>query len=166
MTRWIRWVGLLALCTGLWACAGAGPRQPDHSFSYDGWFDGWAKQVDLLEYRYGNNERMTSSTVNPGSTSIGYQSSVSGSMPIGEFLYVKWRIKATGEVLQDRVDLRPLLPWNMGKHTVTFVIDGRQLYVYLVTNQSKPYKSSPILKTYLSEYDVTYEIYPHNTRPQ
>jgi hypothetical protein len=48
-------------------------------------------------------------------------------MPIGEFLYVKWRIKATGEVLEDRVDLHPVLPWNMGHHTVTFVIEGRQL---------------------------------------
>lgn len=87
-------------------------------------------------------------------------------MSIGEFLYVKWRIKETGEVLEDRVDLRPLLPWNMGNHKITFVIDGRQLYVYLVTNQPKPYKSPPILKTYLSKSTVTYEIYPANTRPQ
>ena len=91
---------------------------------------------------------------------------MSGPMPIGEFLYVKWRINATGEVLEERVDLRPLLPWNMGNHTVTFVIDGRQLYVYLVTDQLKPYKAPPILKTYLSKSTVTYEIYPHNTRPQ
>ena len=164
--KWMLYVGLIALTLFLGACAAVGPREPNHSFSYDGWFDGWAKQVDLLEYRYGDKERMTSSAIKPGEVSLNRQAIISGSMPIGEFLYVKWRIQETGEVLEDRVDLRQLLPWNMDKHKVTFVIDGRQLYVYLVTNQPKPYKSPPILKTYLSDSTVTYEIYPNNTRPQ
>ena len=166
MKRCWHYVGLIAVTLFLWGCAAVGPRQPDHSFAFDGWYDGWAKQVDLLEYRYGNKEQMTFRVVKPGEASLNRQSIISGSMPIGEFLYVKWRIKETGEVLEDRVDLRQLLPWNMGNHKVTFVIDGRQLYVYLVTNQPKPYRSPPILKTYLSDSRVTYEIYPTNTRPQ
>lgn len=168
MKRWSHYLGLLALAGVLWGCAGMGgmPQQPDHSFSFDGQFDGWAKQVDLLEYRYGSPARTTGDSVKPGSTSLGYRSPVISAMPAGEFLFVKWRIKATGEVLEDRVDLRPLLPRSMDKQTVTFVIDGRQLYIYLVTGTLKPYMAPPILKTYLSKSTVTFEIYPRNTRPQ
>ncbi len=166
MKRWLRSLGLITLTLCLWGCAVIGQRQPDHSFSYDAEFDGWADKADLLEYRYGDKERMTANAVKPGQERVGIGGTVSGPMPIGEFLYVKWRIKATGEVLEDRVDLRPLLPWDMDGCKVTFVIDGRQLYVYLVTNQNKPYESPPILKTYLSRLKVSYEIYPNNTRPQ
>jgi len=84
-------------------------------------------------------------------------------MPVGEFLYVKWRIKETGEVLEDRVDLRKRLAPNMFEHKVTFVIDGKQLYVYLITPKAKRVEDPPPLKTFLSRYTVTYEIYPNNT---
>ena len=46
---------------------------------------------------------------------------------------------------------------------VTFVIDGRQLYVFVITptpitvNLPKPPK-----RTWLSRYSVAYEIYPNN----
>ena len=165
MKRWIPFLGLLVLTAMLWGCAGTALQRPDHSFSYDGVFDGWAKQVDLLEYRYGSKTKTIGEAVKPGSSSVGYRNPVVDAMPRAEFLYVKWRIKASGEVREDRVDLRPLLPQDMDRHTVTFVIDGRQLYVYLVTGTLKPYLSPPVLRTYLSKSTVTYEIYPNNTRP-
>lgn len=167
MKRWMHYLALLSMAALLWGCMGTGPiQQPDHSFSFDGQFDGWAKQVDLLEYRYGSKDHSTGDAVKPGSTSLGTRNPVINALPMGEFLYVKWRIKATGEVREDRVDLRPLLPRTKDKQTVTFVIDGKQLYVYLVTNQPKAYMAPPVLKTYLSKSAVTFEIYPHNTRPQ
>lgn len=52
---------------------------------------------------------------------------------------------------------------DMTRHGVTFVIDGPQLYVYLVTPTPKHEDGSPILKTTESRYLVTYEIYPRNT---
>lgn len=166
MTRWIRCLALLGMAWALCGCASTETVvRPDHSFSFDGQFDGWAKQVDLLEYRYGSKERSTGAMVQPGSTSLGYRNPVINALPKGEFLYVKWRIKATGEVREDRVDLRPLLPQTMDQQGITFVIDGKQLYVYLVTKQPKAYMAPPVLKTYLSKSTVTYEIYPHNTRP-
>ncbi len=86
-------------------------------------------------------------------------------MPIGEFMYVKWRIKATGEVLEDRVDLRARLPHDMRDHSLTMVIDDRQLYLYVVTTQAKKTKEeTPVLKTWLSNYYLTYQIYPSLTK--
>jgi len=157
---------LVVLLFALSACAGMSPAEPklvNHSFSFDGYSDKWDSQLDLLEYSYGDQYRMVRRRVEPPRERLRPQSGVSGAMPVGEFLYVKWRVKATGEVLEDRVDLRPLLPRDMTEHGLTFVIDGRQLYVYLVTPTPKHEDDPPILKTTRSRYHVTYEIYPTNT---
>jgi len=142
-----------------------GPKLVNHSFSFNGkaYGDKWAATVDLLEYSYGDQYRMVRDKVEPPREGLGPQAGVSGAMPVGEFLDVKWRIKATDEVLEDRVDLRPLLPSDMTEHGLTFVIDGRQLYVYLVTPTPKHKNDPPILKTTESKYYFTYEIYPANT---
>jgi hypothetical protein len=161
--RWAYGLCLILLIT-LASCA-TGPKMADHAFSFDGWSDGWAKQVDLLEYDYGDQYRMVRRKAGPSDDTLGYQAGVNGPMPVGDFLYVKWRIKATGEVCEDRVDLRPLLPKDMTNYRVTFVIDGKQLYVYLVTPTPKHEEDPPILKTFESWFHVTYEIYPHNTFP-
>ncbi len=55
----------------------------------------------------------------------------SGMMPRGEYLYVKWRVKATGEVYEDKVDLTHRLPADMTNYGLHFAIFGSQLYVYL-----------------------------------
>jgi hypothetical protein len=151
-------VTLLALA----ACA-TGPAKFYHSFSFDGWFDKWATEVDLLEYSYGDQYRMVQDKVRPENKTLGYGANVNGPMPVGDFLYVKWRIKSTGEVVDNRVDLRNVLPRNMFEHGVTFVIDGEQLYVYLITPQTKQVDAPPLLRTTKSRYNVTYEIYPTNT---
>lgn len=157
-------VALLATLTVLSGCA-TGPKLVAHAFSYDGRSDDprWANQVHLLEYSYGDKYHMVRDTVKYGKESVPYSSSVNGSMPVGDFLYVKWRIKETGEEIEDKVDLRNRLPDNMFDHRITFVIDGKQLYVYLVTPQAKKTDAPPILKTTKSRYYVTYEIYPNNT---
>ena len=154
-----RWLVMLGLLLALAACAST-PRLVWHAFNFNGWNDGWARQVDLLEFSYGDQYRETRAKSTDGRT-IGSSDSVNGPMPVGEFLYVKWRLKATGEVLEDRVDLRHRLPRDMTDHELTFVIDGRQLYVYVVTPQliTSQYKA-PLLRTWLSRYNVAYEIYP------
>jgi hypothetical protein len=153
---------LLAMLLVLSACA-TGPRQAYHRFSFDGKSDEWAKEVDLLEYSYGDQYHMVRDKVRPEKERLGPQSSVTGLIPIGDFLYVKWRVKATREIIEDRVDLRNLLPANMDEHGVTFVVDGNQLYIYIVTPKAKRTVDPPPLKTYLSRYTETYEIYPTNT---
>jgi len=152
----------LFLAAAMVACA-TSPKLVIHGFSFDGWPDKWATTIDLLEYSYGDQYHMVRDKVRPEKERLGYSAGVSGLMPVGEFLYVKWRIKETGEVLEDRVDLRKRLAPNMFEHKVTFVIDGKQLYVYLVTPKAKKQTEPSILKTTWSRYLVTYEIYPNNT---
>jgi hypothetical protein len=156
---------ILLTATTLSACA-IGSRGSYHTFTFNGWFDNWANEVDLLEYDYGGVHSMVSDKVKPEVASLGHQASVNATMPNGEYLYVKWRIKTTGELVADKVDLRNLLPRNMFDHSLTFVIDGRQLIVYLVTPKTKSMDAPPILKTTQSRYYVTYEIYPRNTLPK
>ncbi|MBS0453587.1 MAG: hypothetical protein JSS14_20005 [Proteobacteria bacterium] len=156
-----------ALVLALGACTAAPnqsqPKLVFHSFSFDGWSDKWYPQVELIEYSYGDQYRMVRKAARPPEDSLGPRTSVGGPMPVGEFLYVKWRIQATGEVREERVNLRPLLPADMDHHGLTFVIEGRQLYVYLVTPKPKHEDDPPLLKTTKSRYHLTYEIYPTNT---
>lgn len=154
-----RWLAMLGLLLALMACAST-PRLVPHAFNFDGWNDGWAKQADLLEFSYGDQYRETQAKSLDG-RSVGSSDGVNGPMPVGEFLYVKWRLKATGEVLEDKVDLRNRLPRDMTDHELTFVIEGRQLYVYIVTPQPVTSKDkAPLLRTWLSRYNRAYEIYP------
>lgn len=159
--RLVRW--LLALCISLVlvACTTVGgPKLVNHAFNFDGWNDGWQATVELLEYAYGDQYAMVRRKAQDG-YSAGVTAGVNGAMPVGEFLYVKWRLKASGEVLEQRVDLRDRLPRNMTDHELTFVVDGRQLYVYVVTPQAqaKTVKQRSH-RTWLSRHNVTYEIYP------
>ncbi len=147
---------LLAAMAG---CA-SGPSLVTQGFSCDMWKDGWGAKSTLLEYSYGNQ---TSSLKRQArdETGIGCAGGVWMPMPRAEFLYVKWRVKSTNEIIEDRVDLRERLPNNMKDNEVTFVIDDRQLYVYVVT-PSKITKNlpKPPLRTWQSRHQVTYEIYP------
>ncbi|MEZ5646087.1 MAG: hypothetical protein R3E99_13140 [Burkholderiaceae bacterium] len=157
---WFVWLALaLAVVTVLSACA-TGPRLVTHGFGYEGWSDGWANDVELLEFSYGDQYPPVQGRAK-GDVGLGYSWGVNGSMPIGEFLYVKWRIKASGEVLAERVDLRDRLPRDMTDHELTFVIDGRQLYVYVVTpERKKSYSEPPLLRTWLSKFAKAYEVFP------
>jgi len=56
----------------------------------------------------------------------------------GDFLYVKWRIKSTGQVYEDTVDLRRRLPADITDHRIHFIVKGPQLYVYLITPERRP----------------------------
>jgi hypothetical protein len=96
-------------------------------------------------------------------STLGYRTNINASMANGEYLFAKWRLKNTGEILENRVDLRGRLPDNMFGHKVAFVIDGQQLFVFVITPKEKKYMTPPILKTSLSKFYESYEIYPTNT---
>ena len=155
----VRWLAGLGLLFALAACA-TGPRLVPHAFNFDGWHDGWAEQAELLEYSYGDQYRMTQRKAKEGDF-LGYRAAVNGPIPVGEFLYVRWRLKTTGEVLEQRVDLRGRLPHDMTDHELTFVIDGPQLYVYVITPQTQPPENRQRThRTWLSRYNKAYEIFP------
>lgn len=159
LVRWLALAGVLSVLTG--CASGQAPNKlVNHSFNFDGWYDGWQPTVELLEYRYGDQDPSLMRKANDGDF-LGYQSNVSGTMPVGKFLYVRWRLKASGEVIDQRVDLRDRLPDDMTGHGLTFVIDGRQLYVYVITpREQAPGLSQRPLRTWRSTYNVSYEVFP------
>jgi hypothetical protein len=162
-----RWLAAVVLGLVLAACA-TGPKLVNHSFSFSGRDDGWMNSVDLLAYSYGDQySRVQNDIENPrsgvfaGKDRLPSSDGVHGPMPVGEFLFVKWRVKATGEVMEERVNLRDRLPKNMTNHEITFVIDGRQLHVFVVTpERKKAYGEPPVLMTWRSNFAKTYEIFP------
>lgn len=161
-------VGVLMTLALATACA-TKVTEPWHDFTFDGWSDKWYPAHELLEYSYGDQYRMVRASVikpehpiNEGKKMLPPTEGVSGPMPVGEFLFVKWRIKATGELVEDRVDLRQRLPKDMKDHGLTFVIEGKQLYVYVITTKVRNSDLPPNKKTSLSRYRETFEVYPTN----
>lgn len=86
-------------------------------------------------------------------------------MILGDTLYVKWRVKATNEVIEDTVDLKSRLPRDMTDHRVYFVIGGRQLNVYLVSPDLRP-AHFPTVGPKKYQYYKVYSIYPVSTLNQ
>ncbi len=127
----IRWVLLGWVLACLTACA-SGPRVVDHAFSFDARWD--SPGIEVLNYRYGSSN-MPGTHIAPELLRTGQPSGgmgINGPMPIGDTLYVKWRIKATGEVFEDTVDLKSRLPEDITRHHIYFIVGGPQLYIYLI----------------------------------
>lgn len=139
------------------ACA-SGPRVVDHVFEFNVSVD--SPGIEVLDYAYGNQYRMT--RAEPYSVGLGrieQMTHIDGAFPRGDFLYVKWRVKATGDIFEDRVDLRNRLPADITRQTIRFTIKGTQLHIYLVT-RNKRAQGSPAgpLRKY-QDLEVI-EIYP------
>ncbi len=131
-----------------------------HSFEFNANWD--SPDIEVLDYRYGNSK-------NPGthppdmaleSGQIAQRSATGGYMLVGDFLYVKWKIKESGEIFKDTVVLRNRLPRNLYEHKIYFVIRGPQLFVYLVSPDRNPPGTPPNgLKIYGSRIVKT--LYPN-----
>lgn len=130
-------VGLMLV--SLTACA-AEPMLTDHTFEFDAVHD--SPDIEVLNYQYGSAKLPG---VRPPAWALkeeGYVAGgtgIHGPMPRGDFLYVKWRNKSTGETFEDTVDLKSRFPADITDHSVYFIIAGRRLHVYLIT----PEKSAP-----------------------
>ena len=59
-------------------------------------------------------------------------------MPLGETLYVKWRNKNTNEVFEDTVNFKPLLPADMNRQRIYFVVQGGQRFIYWIEPLPRP----------------------------
>ncbi|WP_140630189.1 hypothetical protein [Methylibium rhizosphaerae] len=128
--RCASWVVLSALLALQVACA-SGAGLVDHSFEFNAVWD--SPDIEVLSYRYGTSE-MTNSKLQEQRYGIANQGAgVNGPMLRGEDLYVKWRVKATGQVYEDTADLRDKLPADLTGHRIYFVVRNTQLYVYLIT---------------------------------
>ena len=160
LTNILRWSAALLLASVLVACAG-GPKIVDHACTFDVYSD--SPGVDLLDYRYGDSDLPGAS--NPSRLreqgKAPFNMNLNGPMRQGDSLYVKWRLKTTGEIHEDTVDLRHRLPRDITGHRIYFVIKGPQLYVYLIPPSSKkrPVGNPPSGPTTYQDLDVR-TIYP------
>lgn len=74
-------------------------------------------------------------------------------------LYMKWRVKSTGEEYEENVDLSRRLPANITAQTVYLVIEGPQLYVYLISPEERP-KNWPPLGPKRYYYEKVTQLHP------
>lgn len=153
-TVWLRLLAALLICsTTLLACA-SGPEQPK-IYSYqiqwnvatDAPIYGKA-EVKILDHSYGVANKFE---IKPGKwhrdrfPSQGCCDLTNDGIvaPRGDYLYFKWRVIATGEVFEDRVDLSKRLPQDMNNRGLYIAIFGSQLYVYLFPPQRVKQQSGP-----------------------
>jgi hypothetical protein len=130
-----------------------------HSFEFDMHND--SPDTEVLDFQYGSSDQTGTCAYKPGVARGEYylQHGIGGLMPRGEFLYVKWRSKSTGQIYEDRVDLKDRLPADLTHYTVTFFMKGPQLYVYLISPRTdrrpESWPKGPIeMYDYLKEYQL------------
>jgi len=161
VTKLLRCFFALAIPCLLAACA-SGPRLAFHSFGFD--IGKSVPHVQVIDYRYGDSKLPVHApewVVKEGKPL--YFNSVGGSMRVGDYLYVKWRIVDTGEVFEDTVDLRHRLPRNMEDMRVIFDIKGAQLYVYLVTPERR-FPGTPPNGPRMYDYLKVITLYPEQQK--
>jgi len=128
----LQWVAIAILLLGLGACSTLSGRT-FHSFELDPVND--SPDSDLLFYRYGHSNEQGLQTRQHSLDMSGGRSSgvsITGDLPIGDDLYMKWRDRKTGQVYEDTVDLKSRLPFNMRGKRIKPIVEGSQLYVYLI----------------------------------
>lgn len=109
-----------------------------HEFSFDATRE--SPEAEVLDYRYGDSRQPSAraSDYDKEHGSVRQSVGIHGDMLRGDTLYVKWRIKSSGTVYEDTVDLKSLLPRDISKHRVHFIVNGDQLFVHLITPERRP----------------------------
>ena len=131
--------GLMTFAIGyaLAACA-AGPDVVNHTFEFNALRD--SPGIEILDHRYGDSKF-------PGASNPEHllklgealqRTGITGEMNRPDRLYVKSRVMAENKVYEDTVDLRKRLPRNITDCTVYFMVEGPQLYVYLIHPERRP----------------------------
>jgi hypothetical protein len=144
-------------------CWATGETMFKHSFEFDTPVD--SPDAEVLDYQYGSR-RQFGTHADKEKVQLGrtfHQWGISGVMPRGEFLYVKWRLKSSGQVYEDKVNLTTRLPADITDHRIHFVIKGSQLYVYLISPEKRAASSPPGPLRMYSDLKQ-YQIYPDPTK--
>ena len=102
----------------------------NHGFEFNAATD--SDDIEVLNYEYSKRKPSRDQLLGVGGNRIAQASHIYGGFPVGDFIYMKWRIRSTGEVFEDRVNLRGRLPSDITDHKIYCVIDGKQLYVLLI----------------------------------
>lgn len=158
-----RW--LLVLCAWcVFAVGAAAAEVVDHAFSFDAILD--SPDIEIVDYRYGDSDapmaRNPAYLLDQGQSL--QSTNINGAMRVGASLFVKWRIKGTGEVHKDTVDLSRRLPADITDHRLHFIVRGSRLYIYLISPQRRPPEMPPVgPRAY--RYLKAITIYPDQPQP-
>ncbi|MGJ9420782.1 hypothetical protein ACHAC9_24015 [Massilia sp. CMS3.1] len=130
---------LCFLATLFTGCA-MSPKIAEHGFSF-----GTNFQVEIMDYMYGAPIGMPTQpprdAVRRGHVSQG--TGMAGNFVVGEYLYVKWRVKQDGTIIDRKIDLKQLLPANMDGKEIHFNFLGQELNVYVIDLERLHAPNSP-----------------------
>ena len=135
---WPRWLITALVAVALAACAST-PEVVSHGFAFS--FIQDSPEAELLDYRYGTSSYGKSEKESMGRVNQGGR--IFGEIRRGDDLYVKWRLKDTGEIFEETVDLKSRLPADIRGSRIYFLVRGPQLYVYLITDQKRAKDEPP-----------------------
>ncbi|WP_145840403.1 hypothetical protein [Denitratisoma sp. DHT3] len=136
--QFLRWLIAVIAVMVLAGCAST-PELVSHGFAFD--FIDDSPEAELLDYRYGTSYYGKSERQSLGRVSQG--KGIFGEIRRGDDLYVKWRLKATGEVFEETIDLRNRLSKDIRGSEIYFLVRGPQLYVYLITPKKRAKDEPP-----------------------
>ena len=154
----MHWLGASLFAFAIAACS-ANQGIVMHAFGFDARWD--SPDIEVLDYRYGNSKQPSARA--PAwalqESRVPQMVGTTGEMLKGDDLYVKWRIKSTGTIHEDTVDLRNRLPVNIKDHRIYFIVKDTQLYVYLITPERRP-PDMPPNGPRQTQYLKTITLYP------
>jgi hypothetical protein len=109
-----------------------------HGFEFHAGLD--SPDIEVIAYRYGSPidtiggriVRTAQDTKDGKDHTI-----VSAEMPVGKELYVKWRIKATGQVLEETANLEAAWKRSMEGWILYFWVNKDKLQVYVMSSRSQ-----------------------------
>ncbi len=163
--RFLLYVFLLLFAVFLTACAAQQPTGPtlvNHSFGFDARMD--SKDIEVLAYRYGiGNTPQTREPFWRDQVVSSQFTNTNGVMPLGDTQFVKWRTRSTGEVFEDLVNLKALLPADMNNQRIYFVVQEKRLFIYRIEQVPRP-QDWPIVGPRKFQYEKAHQIYPPSTK--
>lgn len=162
MAGWAKWLlttCLLVVAAGCASSVAAVDATQYHAFGFDARVD--SPDTEILAYRYGpgNIPQLRSPFFKDDREGLAQYGGIHATMSIEGGLYVKWRLRSTGQVLEDTVDLRAVLPRDYRNQWVYFVATGPRLLVYRIETIPRP-AGWPVVGPRKFQYEKVHQIYP------
>lgn len=148
--------GLLGACA---APQGVVDAPQFHAFGFDARYD--SPDSEILAFRYGPGTigQLRMPYWKEEKEGSRQATGIHATMSIEGGLYVKWRLRSTGAVYEDTVDLKLLLPRDYGNQWVYFIAQGSKLYVYRIETVPRP-PDWPVVGPRKFQYEKVRQIYP------
>lgn len=165
-----KWL-MIGLSIVLAACSGSkhiiGDDRVWHTFEFSTHTFDDSGSVEVLDFIYGDPKghpnRCYPELVARGKCQQGDHSATVRSPKSLKTLYVKWRVKSSGEVREVTLDMQKKLPKNFGENfRMFFSFRGAELYVFLITPERKA-DDEPPNGPRATDYLKTLTLYPESS---